>query len=91
MTFIIKMLARIHRRRPPKAVDFTVHAHNASLGYLLRQIRRDSGLTQTELAALIHTQKPAISRLENHTRDLRLSTLGKVAAALGKELHIVFK
>jgi hypothetical protein len=30
----------------------------------------------------------AVSRIENHSRDIRLSTLEKVASALGKRVQI---
>jgi transcriptional regulator with XRE-family HTH domain len=45
-------------------------------------------LTQEELAARIKTQKTAISRIENHSEDIKLSTLGRVAHALGKKLQV---
>jgi len=35
-----------------------------------------------------HTKKSAISRLENHAKDVRLSTVARVARALGKAVRI---
>lgn len=61
------------------------------IGVLLRQAREDAGLTQEELADRIHTKKTAISRLENHAEDIKLSTLKKVAKALGKDLEVSLK
>ena len=58
------------------------------IGYLLRNARRKSGITQDELARRLRTSKSAISRIENHAEDIRVSTLKKVAEALGKELTI---
>ncbi len=58
------------------------------IGVLLRQAREDAGLTQEHLAEKIHTKKTAISRLENHADDIKLSTLQKVAHALGKDLQV---
>ncbi|TAL34576.1 MAG: XRE family transcriptional regulator [Spirochaetes bacterium] len=58
------------------------------IGVLLRQEREKSGLTQEELARKIRTTKSAISRIENHSEDIKLSTLSKVATALGKNLSI---
>lgn len=55
---------------------------------LLRQAREDAGLTQEQLAEKIHTKKTAISRMENHANDIKLSTLQKVARALGKDLQV---
>ena len=45
-------------------------------------------LTQAELAKKLHTKRSAISRLENHAQDVRLSTVEKIAHALGKRIHL---
>ena len=58
------------------------------IGIILRQAREAAGLTQEELAARIKTKKTAISRIENHAEDIKLSTLERVATALGKKLQI---
>ena len=58
------------------------------IGLILRQEREKSGLTQEELAIKIKTTKSAISRIENHSEDIKLSTLIKVAKALGKNISI---
>jgi len=54
----------------------------------LRQARETAGLTQEELARRLKTKKTAISRVENHAGDIKLSTLEKVAHALGKRLEV---
>lgn len=60
------------------------------IGVLLRQAREDAGLTQEELANRMGTQKSAISRIENHAEDVRLSTLKAYAQAVGAKLQIQF-
>ena len=57
--------------------------------------RKESGLTQSQIAKLMGTQAPAVARLESSLATGKhspsLSTLRKYAAALGKkiELHLV--
>ncbi len=58
------------------------------IGVILKQARQEAGLTQEELAQRLHTKKTAISRIENHAEDIKLSTLERVASALGKKLEI---
>lgn len=58
------------------------------IGALLKLVREESGLTQTEMANRLNTKKSAISRIENHAEDIRLSTLEKFASALGRSLEI---
>lgn len=57
-------------------------------GVLLKEARKNAGLTQLDLASKLHTQKSAISRIENHSEDVKLSTLERFASALGKKLEI---
>ena len=58
------------------------------IGVLLREARLSAGLTQEELAHRLHTKKTAISRIENHAEDIKLSTLERVATVLGKHLQV---
>ncbi len=58
------------------------------IGVVLRQARESAGLTQEELARRLKTKKTAISRIENHAEDIKLSTLERVAVALGKRLQV---
>jgi len=54
----------------------------------LRQAREEAGLTQEEVARRLRTKKSAISRIENHADDVRLSTLRRYANAVGANLQI---
>lgn len=58
------------------------------IGVLLKQAREQAGLSQEELAKRVGTKKTAISRIENHAQDIKLSTIQKVAKALGKSLEV---
>lgn len=55
-------------------------------GLMLRQAREFAGLTQEQVAKALGTQKSAVSRMENHAEDVRLSTLQRYAEAVGLEL-----
>ena len=57
-------------------------------GVVLKEARKEAGLTQLDVADKLHTQKSAISRIENHSEDVKLSTLERFAAALGKKIEI---
>ena len=46
--------------------------------------RRESELSQTEIAARMGTSQSAVARLESGELDARLSTLERYAAALGR-------
>ena len=58
------------------------------VGVMLRQAREAAGLTQEELARRLKTKKTAISRIENQAEDIKLSTLKRVASALGRHLEV---
>ena len=76
------------KRDPDFAENFEQGYEEFKLGVLLRQAREEAGLTQEELAKRINTKKTAISRIENHAEDIKVSTLEKFAKALGKNLSI---
>jgi len=58
------------------------------IGAVLKQARIEAGITQEDLAIQLHTKKSAISRIENHAQDIKLSTLQNFARIMGKELKI---
>ncbi len=70
------------------AKDWEEGYQEFKIGVLLKMAREDAGLTQEQLAGKLHTKKSAISRIENHAEDIKLSTLKKYARALGKSLRI---
>ena len=57
-------------------------------GKRIQQFRKERGLTQEQLAEKLDTKKSVISRMENHSEDIRLSTLQKVASVFGKQLRV---
>jgi HTH-type transcriptional regulator/antitoxin HipB len=73
---------------PEFAKGFDEGYRDFRIGVILRQAREEAGLTQEELADRVGTRKTAISRIENHAEDIKLSTIQKVAKALGKNLEI---
>ncbi len=70
------------------AKDFEEDFDIFRIGYLLKQARKKAGITQEELAAKLSTKKSAISRIENHADDIRLSTLKNYLEALNRKLQI---
>jgi predicted transcriptional regulator len=50
----------------------------------LVRARRESELSQTDVAARMGTSQSAVARLESGELDARLSTLERYAAALGR-------
>jgi DNA-binding XRE family transcriptional regulator len=70
------------------AEGFELGYANFKIGVVLRQAREAAGLTQEEVARRLNTTKSAISRIENHADDMRLSTLKRYAEAVGANLQI---
>jgi ribosome-binding protein aMBF1 (putative translation factor) len=76
------------KRSPKFAEDFESGYDAFEFSVLLRQARERAGITQEMTARKLRTKKSAISCIENHAEDIRLSTLGKYAKALGKKLKV---
>jgi len=83
-----KYISKRKKRDPEFAEDFEIGYEQFKLGVLLREAREKAGLTQEELARRMNTKKSAISRIENHAEDIKLSTLEKFAQAIGKTLRL---
>lgn len=60
------------------------------LARLLIQKRREKKLSQAEMAKLMDTKQPVVSRLENVTTDPRFSTVQSIADALDAEITVTF-
>ena len=88
MSDLRKYVKRRKTHDRPFAKDYDTGYEQFKIGVLLKQAREEAGLTQAELAARLHTKKTAISRIENHAEDIKLSTLEKIANALGKQLRV---
>lgn len=67
-----------------------------SVAYELRRklitLRKEAGLTQEDLATIMHTKKSNISRLENVNSNIspKLSTIEAYAKATGHKIEVNF-
>ncbi|HEX9766055.1 MAG TPA: helix-turn-helix domain-containing protein [Nitriliruptorales bacterium] len=60
-------------------------------GRLIREARREDGLTQAELARRVGTSQAAISAYESGARSPSVSTLERLLAACGKRARITLE
>ncbi len=59
------------------------------LGFMIKEARMKSGLTQQELADKVGTTKSYISKIENNIKEVRISTLQKIVEfGLGGSLEL---
>jgi HTH-type transcriptional regulator / antitoxin HipB len=79
-------------KRKKKSKSFALNFDNGykefKIGAMLKLAREESGYTQEEIALKLKTKKSAISRIENHAEDIKLSTIEKFVSAIGKELKL---
>ena len=83
-----KYVAQRKKEDAEFAENYDIGYQNFKIGILLKQLREKSGLTQEELAEKLKTKKSVISRIENHSEDIKLSTLGRYARTLGRKIRI---
>ncbi len=88
MSDLQKYISQRKKVDPAFADNFDEGYSAFKFGALLKEARLNAGFTQDDLADKLNTQKSAISRIENHSDDIKLSTLERVASALGKKLEI---
>ncbi len=88
MSDLKKYISERKRKDKKFAEGYDEGYEQFKVGVMLRQARKSAGLTQEDLARRLKTKKTAISRIENHAEDIKLSTLERVAVALGKRLQV---
>jgi ribosome-binding protein aMBF1 (putative translation factor) len=88
MSDLRKYVARRKRKDPSFAEGFDEGYEEFKIGVILRHERESAGLTQEQVAVRLKTNKSAISRIENHAEDIKLSTLKKFANAIGKQIRV---
>ena len=88
MSDLERYIERRKKRSPRFAKNFERGYEAFEFSVMLRDAREQAGITQEMIAKKLRTKKSAISRIENHAEDIKLSTLEKVAAALGKRLQV---
>ncbi len=88
MSDLQKYIEKRKTKDPEFAKNYEFGYQQFKIGAMLKLAREEAGLTQEELARKLNTKKSAISRIENHAEDIKLSTLEKIARALGKTLRV---
>lgn len=86
MTDIEKFIRERRARNPGAWAGFAEDYRRYAIGMLLAEHRAKAGLSLAELAKRIKMQKTALSRLENHGEDVRLSTIARYVEATGRPL-----
>ena len=86
MSDLKKYINKRKKTDPEFANGFEAGYEQFKIGVMLKIAREEARLTQEQLAEKLQTKKSAISRIENHAEDIKLSTLEKFAQALGKKL-----
>jgi ribosome-binding protein aMBF1 (putative translation factor) len=81
-----KFIAERAKRNPafPAMVDEALAARE--LLRELTQARIDQGLSQTVVAARMNSSQSVVARIEQGDRDVRISTLARYAAAVGRRI-----
>jgi transcriptional regulator with XRE-family HTH domain len=88
MSDLKKYIEERKKRDPEFAYGYDEGYEQFKIGMMIREARESAGLSQEELAKRLQTKKTAISRIENHAEDIKLSTLERVAYSLGKRLEV---
>jgi ribosome-binding protein aMBF1 (putative translation factor) len=89
-----KTWSEVRRRRiekPAVRASYEKARLAYELGRQVRELRQSHGLSQRELAERMHTTQSVIARLEAGGSKPSISTLERVAKALGASIDIRFR
>ena len=59
---------------------------NSNLGFFVKQLREDRGLTQSDFAKQLQTSQSAVARIESGKQNITTSELQKISKALGRRI-----
>ena len=88
MSDLQRYVAQRKKHDPEFAEEYDSGYTDFKIGVLLRQFREEIGLTQDDVARKLKMKRSAISRIENHADEMRLSVLKKYAKVIGKKVRI---
>lgn len=66
------------KRGTPKREEFEEGFESFKIGVMLQELRKEHGMTQEQLALKCGTTKTYISRIENDSSDIRLTTIMRI-------------
>jgi DNA-binding XRE family transcriptional regulator len=73
----------------PEREQYELDLRLGVIGDVIRNTRKALHLTQEQLGDLIGVKKAQISKIENNTKDIRLSTIMKTFKALQANVKLV--
>jgi DNA-binding XRE family transcriptional regulator len=71
----------------PERIEFENELKAEILAYRFKELRQKKHMTQSQLAEKLGMEKGQISKIENGKFNLTLSTINKIAAALGAKIN----
>ncbi|MCD4790027.1 MAG: helix-turn-helix domain-containing protein [Bacteroidales bacterium] len=78
----------VGKKGTPERNQFEFELKLDILGDMIKKARKEKKLTQEQLGELVGVQKAQISKIENNTKDVRLSTIVKVFNALKAKVNM---
>jgi transcriptional regulator with XRE-family HTH domain len=88
MSDIEKFISEKKVKSPKAWAGFEDKYRRYAIGMLLAEHREKAGLSLAEFAKRVRMQKSALSRLENHGDDVKLSTITRYVEATGRPLAL---
>ncbi len=90
MSDVEKFISERKSKNPKAWAGFDEKYRKYAIGMLLAEYRVKSGMTLGEFARKSKMEKSALSRLENHGEDVRLSTIARYVETAGRPLELKF-
>jgi ribosome-binding protein aMBF1 (putative translation factor) len=72
----------------PTREAFNREAYSYYVGQIIEQARKEAGMTQSDLAAKVGTNKSYISRVETGITEPKVSTFYRIVSALGRSVEL---
>lgn len=84
-----RLTEKLLKRHPSMKEEMKKAGEAIDIAYQIYDLRKKAGLTQTQLAKMVHTRQSNIARIESaEYESYTFKTLGKVAKALKARLEV---
>lgn len=90
MSYTDELIAKYNKQDVAFEKDYAAECEKLDIAVALTKLREEEGLSQKQLAELVHKPQSTIARIENGTLNPSYQVLSDIAHGVGRRLEVSF-
>jgi DNA-binding XRE family transcriptional regulator len=90
MSYTDELIAKYSKQDPDFEHSYKEECEKLDIAVALTALRKEEGLSQKQLAELVHKPQSTIARIENGTLNPSYQVLSDIAHGVGRRLEVNF-